>query len=97
MTGHTGLFVVLADRLDAGQGYTIDEGIKLVRQDTDRPLYGMFVDGDCINVFDASAGNETATLGYKIRAAAAQYRSEEETDGEDIVDGGVEIDARGVH
>ena len=96
MTGDTELIAVLADRLEPGETILVDSGIVLIRQETNRPLYGISVDGDLINVFDSSEAAATAAMGRKLRAVAAQYRSEEEnTDA--VVSDGVEIDYPGVH
>lgn len=88
---HETLLPVLADELDDGEGVVLDEGVVVTRQSTERPLFAVFVDDDCVTIFDASLTASTTSLARKIRNAAAIHRGRD-GDGETVAGEGVDLD-----
>lgn len=90
---HEKLLAVLDDSVDESEGVWLDDGIAFIRQSTDNPLYGLFVDGDLLTIIRTSNVTTTTELAREARRVAARHRDPpEDVDGEPV-----EIDTAAFH
>lgn len=88
--GHVRLMAILDDQIDKKK-YIKFAGMRLVRQTTDAPLYGIWIDGETVTIFRADRVPSTTLLARQLRQVAAAYQDDDgdaEAAAEGITDSG---------
>ena len=87
---HEELVVVLDDQIQQERYIEFDE-MRVIRQCTRDPLYGVAIDGDLVTIFRADHAPSTTALARQLRQTAAAYQEGDGGDteaAEGIADGG---------